>query len=199
MECRDYGVGTIGNWGGHGIDQVQWALGTDATGPVEVIVNGPALVPPVYTKPESNARGWEICSKPALAFRYANDTILELSTGSISGAIFEGEKGKVEIRRGSVHSNPADLIENVQVADGPSYTQAHINNWIDSIDSKSLPVADVEIGHRTATICHLGNIGRSLGRNLRWDPAAEQFIGDNQANKLLDRPRRKGYELPDNV
>jgi predicted dehydrogenase len=199
MECRDYGVGTIGNWGGHGIDQVQWALGTDATGPVEVLVNGPALVPPIYTKPESKARGWDICSKPALSFRYASGTLLELSTGSISGAIFEGEKGKVEIRRGSVHSNPVELIENVQLPDGSAHTQAHINNWLDSIDSKFLPVADVEIGHRTATICHLGNIGRLLGRNLRWDPVAERFIDDDQANQMLDRPRRKGYELPELV
>ena len=125
--------------------------------------------------------------------------MLELSTGAISGAIFIGEKGKVEIRRGSVHSNPVDLIENVQLPDGPSYVQAHINNWLDCIKTGDLPVADVEIGHRTATVCHLGNIGRQLGRNLRWDPVAEKILGDDEANQLLDRPRRKGYELPEKV
>lgn len=85
----------------------------------------------------------------------------------------------------------------MQLPDGPSYTFDHINNWFDSIESGALPVADVEIGHRTATICHLGNIGRRLGRNLNWDPVAEEFIGDEEANQLLDRPRRKGYELPE--
>ena len=199
MVFQDYCAGTMGNWGGHAFDQVQWALGMDATGPVEVLVNGPALVPPRYSEPEKSERGNGICSSPSLAFKYANGTLFELSTGAISGAIFQGEKGKVEIRRGSVHSNPKELIENVQLPDGPIPTQAHINNWLDCIASGELPVADVEVGHRTATICHLGNIGRLLGRNLTWDPAAEKFSGDDEANQLLDRPRRKGYELSASV
>lgn len=199
MESRDFSTGNMGNWGGHAFDQVQWALGMDASGPVKVLVDGPPLDLPRYTTPESRDRGWQLCRRPSLAFEYANGTRFELSTGAISGAIFIGEKGKVEIRRGSVHSNPKDLIENVQLPDGPSYTVAHINNWLDSIDSKKPPVADVEAGHRTATIFHLGNIGRRLGRNLNWDPAAEKFVGDDEANQLLDRPRRKGYELPEKV
>ena len=197
MESRDFSTGNMGNWGGHAFDQVQWALGMDASGPVKVLVDGPPLDPPRYTEPESRERGWQLCRRPSLAFEYANGTRMELSTGAISGAIFIGEKGKVEIRRGSVHSNPKELIENVQLPDGPSYTVAHINNWFDSIESGQLPVADVECGHRTATIFHLGNIGRQLGRNLRWDPVAEKFLGDDEANQLLDRPRRQGYELPE--
>jgi hypothetical protein len=57
-------------------------------------------------------------------------------------------------------------------------------------------VADVEIGHRSVTVCHLANITRAIGRPLRWDPKAEQFIGDDEANAMLDRPRRTGFELP---
>jgi predicted dehydrogenase len=189
----------MGNWGGHAFDQVQWALGTDATGPVEVLVGGPPLDPPRYTQPEPKDRFDAACKQPPLSFRYANGTVLELSTGAISGAIFIGDKGKVEIRRGSVHSNPVDLIENMQVADGPEPGRVHIENWIDCMQSGALPVADVEIGHRSITITHLGNIGRLLGRNLRWDPVVERFIGDEAANQLLDRPRRKGYELPEKV
>ena len=188
----------MGNWGGHGLDQVQW-LGADDAGPVEVLVDGPPLDPPVYTEPESVRRGEDICRRPRIAFRYASGTRLELGGGDISGAIFIGEKGKIEIRRGSVHSNPKDLIDNVQLADGPSYTLAHINNWIDCWTTGTRPVEDVEAGHRTATICHLVNIGRRLGRHLRWDPLAERFVGDDEANRLLDRPRRKGYELPENL
>ena len=58
---------------------------------------------------------------------------------------------------------------------------------------------DAEIGHRTATVCHLGNIARWTGRKLYWDPVAERFVGDADADKYLDRPRRKGYELPEKV
>jgi hypothetical protein len=57
-------------------------------------------------------------------------------------------------------------------------------------------VADVEIGHRSISVCHLGNIAREVGRKLKWDPAKEVFVGDEEANRLLERPRRKGYELP---
>ena len=199
LVCRDFAVGRMGNWGGHALDQVQWALGADGSGPVEVLVDGPRLQPPVYEQPESRERGQRLCSQPSIAFLYASGTVLELSHGPLSGAIFLGEKGKVEIRRGSLHSNPKELIENVQIPDGPKYTQAHVDNWFTCMESGELPVADVEIGHRTATLCHLGNIGRRLGRNLRWDPVAERFLGDDEANSLLDRKRRKGYELPEAV
>jgi hypothetical protein len=62
--------------------------------------------------------------------------------------------------------------------------------------SRQRPVADVEIAHRSSTLCHLANIARELGRRLHWDPDKEKFIGDDQANALRSRPRRKGYELP---
>ncbi len=73
----------------------------------------------------------------------------------------------------------------------------HLQNWLDCIKSRQRPIADVEIGHRSATICHLGNIARYLGRRLRWDPVQEKFRDDPEANAWLDRPRRQGYELPE--
>ncbi len=75
----------------------------------------------------------------------------------------------------------------------------HVQNWLDCIKSRQKPVNEAEIGHRTATVCHLGNIARWAGRKLSWDPLKEQFAGDAEADKYLDRPRRKGYELPEKV
>ena len=63
--------------------------------------------------------------------------------------------------------------------------------------SRKRPNADVEIGHRSISVCHLVNITRELGRKLHWDPEKEQFVGDDEANKLLVRPRRAGFELPE--
>ena len=71
-----------------------------------------------------------------------------------------------------------------------------MQNWLNCIRTREKPVADGEIGHRSVSVCHLANITRAVGRPLRWDPAREQFEGDEQANALLDRPRRKGFELP---
>ena len=75
--------------------------------------------------------------------------------------------------------------------------KGHVENWFDCIRSREKPNADVEIGHRTSSICHLITITRLLGRPLKWDPEAETFPGDDEANALLDRPRRKGWELPE--
>ena len=75
----------------------------------------------------------------------------------------------------------------------------HVENWLDCIKSREKPIADVEIGHRSATVCHLGNIARWTGHKLRWDPVKEIFSDDAEANTYLDRQRRKPYELPERV
>ena len=72
----------------------------------------------------------------------------------------------------------------------------HMQEWLDCMRTRKAPSADVEIGHRSVSICHLAIITRELNRRLKWNPEAERFIGDEEGNALLSRPRRKGYELP---
>jgi hypothetical protein len=72
-----------------------------------------------------------------------------------------------------------------------------MQDWLDCMRSRKTPLADVEIGHRSISVCHIANITRQLGRKLHWDPEAERFTGDAEANDRLTRPRRKGYELPE--
>ena len=180
--------------GRHGLDQIQWAMGMDESGPVEMW-------------PQTQVRNGQI------AMRYANGVevhfVREEKMGPMGGAIFIGEKGKIEINRNLFRSNPkdiaAELLKKVDVlaeerkwSDQTALWQArwHIQNWLDCIRSRQKPVADVEIGHRSISVCHLANITREAARRLHWDPAKELFVGDDAANRLLDRPRRKGYELP---
>ena len=187
---RDYDGGGLGwgvtGWGAHAFDQVQRALGTDDTDPVEVWPEGTGPNCPVTLK-------------------YPNGTLLKLrlpeGKGPGLGAIFVGDKGKIEINRNRLASNPPELIKDAPIpADRSEYdsiAEKHLQNWADCIRSRQKPVAHAEIGHRTQVICHLVNICRELGRRLKWDPVAEEFAGDEQANALRSRPRRKGYELPD--
>jgi predicted dehydrogenase len=187
----DFGGGDMTNWGAHGLDQVQMALGTDDTGPVEFWPVNDGVSP-----------------EGALAFRYANGVAvrLEVPTGDLQGgAIFVGEKGRIEIIRNMFRTDPPQMVkqlpppEEVQKwRDEVALWQAkyHMQDWLDCMRTRSKPAGDVEIGHRSVTICHLANIARKLNRRLRWDPAAERFVGDEEANGLLSRPRRKGYELP---
>ena len=193
MGWRDFAGGEMTNWGAHGVDQIQWALGADATGPVAVT--------PVTEGPNGQ-----------VVMTYANGLEVKfiLESGPMGGAVFVGEKGKLEINRNKVTSNPPEiaqkLLEAVDVAeeerkwsDALALWQArhHLQNWLDCIKTREKPVADVEIGHRSVTVCHLANIARAVGRPLRWDPVAEQFVGDTAADALLVRERRKGFELPD--
>lgn len=185
MQWRDFSGGEMTNWGAHGVDQIQWALGKDDTGPTEL---------------------WPDGEKGIVAMKYADGTPVrfERDGGPMGGAVFIGSECKMEINRNKFTTNPPDFIKNAPnpaVADkweGDGWiARPHIQNWLDCIKSRKRPNADVEIGHRSISVCHLVNITRELNRKLTWDPAAEKFVGDDEANKLLDRPRRAGFELPE--
>jgi hypothetical protein len=117
------------------------------------------------------------------------------------GGVFVGEKGKIEINRNRLAGNPRDLIKDApppaDKSEFASVSHEHIRNWVHCMRTREEPVASAAIGHRSTTICHMINICRQLGRKLRWDPVKEEFVGDEQANALRSRPRRKGYALPD--
>jgi hypothetical protein len=193
MRWRDFAGGEMTNWGAHGVDQIQWALGADDTGPVEL-------------QPLSPGSG-------QVSMQYASGVkvnfVLEPGRGPMGGAVYVCEKGKLEINRNKFTSNPPEIAEElrkkVDVAeeerkwsDELALWQArwHMQDWLDCIRSRKSPVADVEIGHRSVTVCHLVNIARAVGRPLKWDPVRERFLGDEEVNRYLDRPRRKGFELP---
>lgn len=186
MQWRDYSGGEMTNWGAHGIDQIQWALGKDDTGPTELWPESPG-------------------PNGIVSMRYADGTSVrfEREGAPMGGAVFSGSDCKMEINRNRFATNPADFVKDAPDAavqqkwEGDGWiARPHIQNWLDCIKSRALPNADVEIGHRSITICHLLNITRELGRKLQWDPVAERFVGDDEANSLLDRPRRAGFELP---
>jgi hypothetical protein len=166
----------------------------DATGPVEI--------EPLTPGPSGQVR-----------MRYANGVpvnfVIQPGKGPMGGAIFVCEKGKLEINRNKFTSNPPEIAQELNKrldiieeerkwSDNLALWQAkwHLQNWIDCIRTRELPVADVEIGHRSVTVCHLANIARAVGRKLRWDPQAERFVGDTAADKMLTRERRQGFELP---
>ncbi len=196
LSFRPYSGGEMTGWGAHGFDQVQWALGMDESGPLEIWTEGPKFDPPTYMKAEPKDRGDKICQVPKVFFRYAGDIVMELSNGPMGGATFLGEKGKLTIDRGICKSDPAELAEDAMENPPKKFNQNHLRNWLDCIKTREKPVADVEIGHRSSTVCHLGNIARWAGRRLQWDPVKEVFTNDADANQHLDRERRKPYQLP---
>ena len=182
---REYCGWLVTGWV-HAFDQIQRALGTDTTGPVEIWPEGPG----------PDAR---------VTMRYPSGTVLKLDMpedkGPRMGGIFVGEKGKIEINRNRLASNPPELIQNAPPpADKSEYASVsheHIRNWVSCMRTREKTVAPMAVGHRATTICHLINICRELSRKLHWDPVKENFVGDDEADNLRSRPRRKGYELPE--
>jgi hypothetical protein len=200
ISLRPYSGGEMTGTGAHGFDQIQWALDLDHTGPVEVWCEGGELEPVVYSEPESRARGNRLCSQGRrVRMRYANGIVIRLEdNGPAAGGEFIGDRGKIRIGNNRVDSKPSELADTP--AEDLSFRlppiDSHIQNWFDCIKSRHKPIADVEIGHRSAILCHLGNIARWVGRKLQWDPEQEIFPNDAEANRFLDRPRRKPFELP---
>jgi predicted dehydrogenase len=173
----------VSGWGTHSLDQVQCALGADDTGPVEIWPEEPG--------PQGR-----------VTMRYANGTLLKLEGKNRGmedlGAIFIGDQGRIEILRGDYTADRKELRDGAPpvTPQGPKESIPHIENFFACIRTRKQPNADAETGHRATTLCHLVNICRTVQRKLRWDPKHERFAADDQANQLLSRPRRKGYELP---
>ncbi|MCC6125394.1 MAG: Gfo/Idh/MocA family oxidoreductase [Pirellulales bacterium] len=212
ISYRIFSGGEMTGWGAHGLDMIQWALGMDDSGPIEVWTEGAKFAPPVNKEPMPVKTGDALCDAPQVFFKYPGNIVVELAERCVvngkrvntprGGAIFYGEKGVATIDRATFKTDPPEIARQALKAanSGRENAQAlHDRNWIDCIKTRKRPVNDAEIGHRTSTACHLGNIARWVGRKLVWDPVKEQFVGDAEANRFLDRPRRKGYELPEKV
>lgn len=197
---RDTMGGQMTNWGAHGVDQMQWALGTDDTGPVEM-----------WPMEEKSYRDGNFNGQ--VAMRYANGVVLKFmqpDTGPWGGGIIIGEKGKIEINRNKFASNPKEIAielrkkidvseEERKWSDKVALWQArwHLQNWLDCIRSRETPNSDIEAAHRSVSVCHMANITRFVNRRLQWDPTKEQFQDDQEANYWVSRPRRQGFELPE--
>jgi hypothetical protein len=111
-----------------------------------------------------------------------------------SSVLFEGDKGKIYVSREELKTWPESLKGTTIL---PTETRLyrsinHKTNFLECIRTRRRAITDVEIGHRSSTVCHLGTIAMQLGRPLRWDPVVEQFVDDPDANRLLSRsPRAK--------
>ena len=198
ISFQRYSGGEMTGWGAHGLDQIQMALGTDGTGPVEIWTEGGKFAPPTFSQAAPRKQAEQVTNQPAIRMRFANGTIVKLDDGPPGGAIFIGDKGKITIDRGSCKIEPAELAQSLRDVDTRnSGEETHMKNWFDCMKTRSLPAADVEIGHRSTTFCHLGNIARWSGQRLQWDPEQEKFKDDEHANGWLSRPQRKRYEFPE--
>ena len=207
----DYSGGQMTNWGAHHLDIAQWALGMDETGPVEISGTG-AFDP---------QKRFEVPSAFDITYRYANGVVvkcqspvpkvaplipdrkeqaMEILGGktAFTGCIFEGEKGLLYVNRGVVRVWPEEVFEEpLKESDVRLYrSTSHHRNWLECIKTRQRPICDVAIGHRSATVCHLGNIAVRTGQKFQWDPVSEVIVGNAEAAKMTTKEYRAPWKLP---
>jgi len=175
----DYSGGGVTDWGAHHFDMVQWALGADDTGPIEVI-------PP------------EAYDGKRLLLRYANGVEVEhidlsREPSEFFGVTFYGTEGTIAVQGISAEGSfdPPELAREcsaeVEKASDLYANSEHYDNFLQCVRSRKKPVADIGIGFRSVSVCHITNIGYWLKRPLKWDPDEETFPGDAEANRYLSR------------
>jgi predicted dehydrogenase len=188
----DYAGGQVTNFGAHSLDMAQWGLGMDDSGPTQVEF--------VYADYLPKGSLFNAATHTFFRCKYKNGAVLECVTGEPSvRCIFEGTEGLVRIDNMGQNFvvipkelKPKPAVDAAQYHSGDD----HVRNFLDCVKSRSEPAAPVELGHRSGSVCHLGNIAIALKAKLQWDPQAERFTGDrsDEANALLNREYRDSWK-----
>jgi predicted dehydrogenase len=201
----EYSGGKMTDWGAHHVDIGQWGIGMENTGPntVEVVK---ATLPVDYKGgyPTADDR-YNTPTEFLVKTTFPNGVVLDIRHDTENGVLFEGSSGKIFVTRDRIdlqggavdglHKNPvADSIL-LELRKGKRI-DGHMGNFFECMRDRGVPASDVWSHHRALTTCHLANIAIRLGgRKLTWDPAAEEIVGDSEANAWLSRPQRAGYEI----
>lgn len=188
----DYSGGQQTNFGAHHLDIAQWGLGMDDSGPISV--EGTAVF---------NPDGWyETPDTTEIKYTYGNGVVMtcrqKLDTKNTDqGTEFIGEKGSLFVYRGGIKTNPPELLKGVELPKIVS-SQAnisHVNDFFECVKTRKTPSADINIGHRSATVCHLGNIAIRTNKKINWDPKSETIVGDAEASRWLTKEYREPWRL----
>ncbi|MFB3829594.1 MAG: Gfo/Idh/MocA family protein [Bryobacteraceae bacterium] len=193
----DHSGGRITDWGAHHNGIAQWALGMDRSGPVRIEGKGGF----------NKAGPYDYANYLEVRYHYPDGVELLCENEGGNGVRFEGADGWIFVTRLRLDASRPEILAEPAAGTGDrAYddrnrneeipgTDEHHNNWLDSIRTRKPCVADIETGHRSATVCHLGNIAMRLGRPLQWDPEKEEFLGDAAANMMRDKPFRAPWRL----
>ena len=185
----DYSGGIICDWGTHLFDTAQWANDTERSGPVEIEGAGTHWEGGLY----NTVKDYDV------AYRYANGVVMTCKPGNPS-IRFIGTEGWLG-NRGWLAKLEASKPSILNSLIGPDEIHLYTNpagehrDFLDCVKTRKDPYFPVDIGHRVSTVCHLGNIAIRLGRKLKWDPDREQFVGDNEADRMMSRPMRSPWRL----
>jgi predicted dehydrogenase len=198
---HEYSGGKLTDWGAHHVDIACWAIGANQTGPSKVTpVN--FKLPVVYKDghPTVSDR-YNAATNFEIHAAMPNDVLMVITSEGDNGILFEGTEGRFFVNRGKITGKPVEELKDkplpegaIEAIYGGKVSENHTENFTAAMKSRKQPISDVWTHNRMLEICHLSNIAMRFGRALTWDPEKRQIVGDDQANAMLSRPSRKGYE-----
>jgi len=187
LQIEPYCLGMITGWGSHMIDIAQWGHGSELTGPVSV-----------KAAAEFPDRGlFDVHTKFKAEAVYADGVRLIMETGDPAGVRFAGDRGWVFVQRGAIKASDPEILKWKPGQGDVKLEQSgnHMKNFLEAVRARRDPIAPVEVGHRSNSICVMTHIAMKLGRKLAWDPITETFTGDDEANRRLDYPHRAPWKV----
>ncbi len=183
----EYSGGQMTNWGAHYLDIGQWGIGADDTGPVKIAGKGEFPTGGLFTT----------ATKANITYTFADGVEMTLRQPGGGNTKFIGTDGWVSVNRGRIETEPKSLASHVTGADEVHLYKSsdHKQDFLNCIRTRTQPICNAEVGHRSASLCHLGNIAMLLDREVRWDPKAERFVGDDEADEMVSRVMRAPWHL----
>jgi predicted dehydrogenase len=207
----DYSGGQMTNWGAHNLDIARWAM--NVRSPISVAAFGGRF---------ALDDGGETPDVQEVMYQFPGFvltwSVREMNGMSSGGFDFHGTKGNLSLSRGGfkvtaekwattddaeetgkkkkVDKDGKKKMTEEMTDPGSEQPVAHVRNFLDCVKSRKRPNAEVEEGHLSAILCHLGNIATRLGRSLKWDAEKEEIVGDGDANRWLSKEYRKPWVLP---
>ncbi len=188
LQIEQYCRGMITGWGAHMYDIAQWGNGTD-------VDSGPVSFEAAAEFPERGL--FNVHTKFQSTAIYANGVKMLSKSGNPAGVKFIGDEGWIFVQRGSFKSGPERILRE-KIGEGELHlyeSKNHMLNFLECMRSRKDPIAPVEVGHRSNTVCVITHIAMKLGRKLAWDPARQRFENDDEANRMLDYPHRAPWTV----
>jgi predicted dehydrogenase len=197
----DYSGGTMTDWGAHHNDIARWALNVDGPATVEAkVLTKPApggyTAPGEYEVEYTYASGVRHVCKSTTVNNIFGAKARDPKPGERPhGVLFEGQDGWLYVTRGKIEASKPEILKDpvTEKAAQVAVSNDHMGNFFECVKTRKTPICEAEVGHRSASLCHLGVIALRLGRKLKWDPAKEEFIADKEANGYLAREQRKPW------
>jgi predicted dehydrogenase len=187
LQIESYCRGMITGWGAHMFDIAQWGHGSDDSGLVEVEATA-----------EFPHRGlFDVHTTFRAEGRYADGVKLLAASGEPAGVRFDGDAGWIRVSRGKLEAEPREILNQPIGANEVQLQRSHnhMSNFLQSVRMQQDPICPVEVGHRSNTLCVITHLAMKLGRKLHWDPNAESFVDDPEANALLDYEHRPPWTI----